>query len=131
MPPDDSELLTDASDEIPHISDKSDNNEYAGDNETHEDSLPVLSDEDATPDEDTIVYDFELPHENEENTPDELTSDNEEQITSEITDTENIEKSQINSEENCVAQSPRPFSPKEYSYISELSSYFPPAYNSQ
>ena len=104
LPPDDSELLTDASDEIPHISDKSDNNEYAGDNETHEDSLPVLSDEDATPDEDTIVYDFELPHENEENTPDELTSDNEEQITSEIADTENIEKSQINSEENCSAE---------------------------
>ena len=101
LPPDDSELLTDASDEIPHISD---NNEYAGDNETHEDSLPVLSDEDATPDEDTIVYDFELPQEDEENAPDELTSDDEEQITSEITDTENIEKSQINSEENCSTE---------------------------
>ena len=98
LPPDDSELLTDASDEIPHISD---NNEYAGDNETHEDSLPVLSDEDATPDEDTIVYDFELPQEDEENAPDELTSHDEEQITSETADTENIEKSQINSEENC------------------------------
>ena len=101
LPPDDSELLTDASDEVHDISD---DNENTGDNETNDDSLPDLSDEDATPDEDTIVYDFELPQENEENTPDELTSDDEEQITSEIVDTENIEKSQINSEENCSAE---------------------------
>lgn len=116
LPPDDSELLTDASDEVPDISD---DNENTGDNETHEDSLPDLSDEDATPDEDTIVYDFELPQENEENTPDELTSDDEEQITSEITDTENIEKSQMIPEENCSAEKSDSETDKEINEISD------------
>lgn len=97
LPPDDSELLTDASDEIINISD---NSEYTDVNEANDDSISDLSDEDATPSEDTIVYDFELPQEDEENVPDELTSDDEEQISAETTETENIEKSQINSEEN-------------------------------
>ncbi len=116
LPPDDSELLTDASDEVLDISD---DNENTGDNnESNDDSLPDLSDEDATPDEDTIVYDFELPQENEENTPDELTSDDEEQITSEITDTENIEKSQMIPEENCSAEKSDSETDKEIDEIS-------------
>ncbi len=105
LPPDDSELLTDASDEVLNESDNSeysDNNKYSDTNEVSDDAMPDLSDEDAAPSEDTIVYDFELPQEDEENAPEELTAYDEEQITTEIIETENIEKSQINSEENPV-----------------------------
>ena len=105
LPPDDSELMTDTSDEVLNVSDNSENsynNAYTNTDadEVNDDSMPDLLDEDAVPSEETIVYDFELSQENEENAPEELTSDDEEQITTEIDETENIEKSQINSEEN-------------------------------